>query len=84
LKYTVRLEKRAERQLEKLPPEAIRRVCQKLVELEQNSRLGGVKKLRGIEGYRLRVGDYRVLFTIDDGSKEVYIYRIKHRKEVYE
>lgn len=84
MKYTVRLEKRAERQLEKLPPEAIRRVCQKLVELEQNSRLGGVKKLRGIEGYRLRVGDYRVLFTIDDGSKEVYIYRIKHRKEVYE
>lgn len=84
MKYTVRLEKRAERQLEKLPPEALSRVCQKLAKLEQNPRLAGIKKLRVTEGYRLRVGDYRVLFTIDDESKEVCIYRIKHRKKVYE
>ncbi len=84
MRYTVRLEKRAERQLEKLPPEALRRICQKLVKLKQNPRLASVKKLRGIEGYRLRIGDYRVLFTIDDESKEVCIYRIKHRKEAYE
>ena len=84
MKYTVRLDNRAERQLEELPSGILRRVCQKLVKLERNPRLAGVKKLRWIEGYRLRVGDYRVLFTIDDEGKEVCVYRIKHRKEVYE
>jgi mRNA interferase RelE/StbE len=36
-----------------------------------------------MEGYRLRVGDYRILFTIDDVAKEVRVYRLKHRKEAY-
>ena len=84
MKYTVKLEKRAERQLEKLSSETLSRVCQKLAKLEQNPRFVGVKKLRGMEGYRFRMGNYRVLFTINDETKEICIYRIKHQKEVYE
>jgi mRNA-degrading endonuclease RelE of RelBE toxin-antitoxin system len=35
------------------------------------------------EGYRLRVGDHRILYRIDDASKRVYIYRVRDRKDVY-
>jgi Cytotoxic translational repressor of toxin-antitoxin stability system len=84
LKYTIRLEKAAERQLEKLPPEILSRVSQQLINLEQNPRQSNIKKLSGIEGYRIRVGDYHILFTIDDKSREVRVYRVKHRREVYQ
>jgi mRNA interferase RelE/StbE len=43
----------------------------------------GSIKLTAEEGYRLRSGQYRVIYRIDDGAKIVYVYRIKHRREVY-
>jgi len=43
----------------------------------------GVQKLHDKEGYRIRSGNYRILFEIDDQVKSVFIYRIKHRREVY-
>ena len=61
----------------------LRRVCKRLAELEDNPRQPGVRKLTGVKGYRLRIGDYRVLFTISDKSEEVYVYRIKHLREAY-
>ena len=83
MRYALKIEKVAERHLEKLPAEILGRVTQKLTELEQNPRVAGVTKLKGIEGYRLRVEDYRILFTIDDRRREVCVYRVKHRREVY-
>jgi mRNA interferase RelE/StbE len=45
---------------------------------------GSIKpKLKGVEGYRLRVGKYRILYDIDDHVKTVTIHRVQHRKEVY-
>lgn len=41
------------------------------------------EKLEGGKGYRIRIGDYRVVYTIDKGSKTITIIRIRHRKEVY-
>lgn len=43
----------------------------------------GCQKLVGEDGYRIRVGDYRILYRIDDSAKAIYTYRVKHRKEVY-
>jgi mRNA interferase RelE/StbE len=40
-------------------------------------------KLSGTESYRLRVGDYRILYEINNPAKSVTVYRIKHRREVY-
>lgn len=55
-----------------------------MLKLSDNPRPFGCVKLLGTEeGYRLRVGDYRYCYRIDDENKTVYIYRIKHRKEVY-
>jgi mRNA interferase RelE/StbE len=39
--------------------------------------------LSGGEGHRLRVGDYRILYAIDDSAKKVIVYRVKHRREAY-
>ena len=41
------------------------------------------KKLRGTDGRRIRIGDYRILYRIDDANHIVTIYRIRHRREAY-
>jgi mRNA interferase RelE/StbE len=56
---------------------------EKIKNLSQNPRPIGVIKLTGEEGYRLRVGTFRILYRIDDKQKEIIIYRVKHRKDAY-
>ncbi len=51
--------------------------------LEADPRLPGTKKLQGEDAFRLRVGDYRVLYTSDDHTQIITIYAIGHRSEVY-
>lgn len=51
--------------------------------LKVNPRPVGCKKLTNEEGYRIRVGNYRILYTIDDTNSSVNIYKIAHRKDVY-
>ena len=51
--------------------------------LSENPRPFGSKKLTDEGGYRIRSGDFRMLYRIDDIAKEVIIYKVKHRKEVY-
>ncbi len=43
----------------------------------------GSIKLTAEEGHRLRVGDYRVLYRMDDPNRQVFVYRVKHRRDVY-
>ncbi len=83
MSYTVQLERVAQRELKKLTRENLKRILVKLNELEREPRTGDIKKLRGFNGYRLRVGDYRILFTIDDKEQTVKVYRVKHRKQAY-
>jgi len=81
----VRLEHRAERELRRLPREALRAVDARLAGLAQNPRPPGTVKLRGreAEGWRVRVGEYRILFTVDDSAKVVSVYRIRPRGAAY-
>jgi mRNA interferase RelE/StbE len=51
--------------------------------LKREPRPRGAIKIKGDEGYRIRVGDYRVLYTIDEEEKIVYIFRVKSRGRVY-
>ena len=83
MKYKILLETRARREYVELPDKDRLRIQEGIDDLETNPRPTGVKKLSGIDGYRLRKGDYRILFTINDRSKEVRIYRIGHRREIY-
>ena len=81
--YEVRLLPSGRRDLDDLPPSVFPRVKEALVALRQNPRPIGCIKLTAEEGYRIRAGDYRILYRIDDRVKQVFIYRVKHRREVY-
>lgn len=81
--YQVILQQPAEKELDALESSIYKRIVTRLLALEENPRPAGVKKLQGQESYRLRVGDYRVLYTIDDKGKKIFIMAVGHRREVY-
>lgn len=83
MSYRVELESRARRELFDLP-EKPQQAFERIIDtLQNNPRPQGAKKLTGSEEYRIRWGDYRMLYTIDDKSRIVRVYRIGHRKDVY-
>ncbi len=83
MKYELRILPSAEREIDKLSREVHDRISKKILTLEDNPRPVSVKKLSGREEYRLRIGDYRVLYTIDDKNGLAIILAVGHRKEVY-
>ena len=83
MSYAVYLKKSAEKELDHLPTEVYDRIIKQLISLRENPRPHGMKKLHGQEGYRIRVGDYRILYVIDEIGKKVEIVSVGHRKEVY-
>ena len=84
-KYAVTLASSAERELSKLPRLAIARIMSRLEGLERDPRPQGCKKLQGgAEDWRIRVGDYRIIYKIDDKAFKVDVTRLRHRSEVYE
>jgi mRNA interferase RelE/StbE len=83
LRYQLLIKPKAEKQLNKIPFREREKILDKFAELQENPFLHGVEKLHGIEGYRLRIGNYRALFSFDKLSKEILIFRVKHRKEAY-
>ncbi|MCL5999563.1 MAG: type II toxin-antitoxin system RelE/ParE family toxin [Chloroflexi bacterium] len=73
----------AERDIRKLPREIQARVTVRIEALKTNPRPHDVKKLEASDEYRIRVGDYRVVYTIDDDIVTITIVRVGHRREVY-
>ena len=55
----------------------------KIISLASDPHPSGCLKLTAEEGYRIRSGNYRILYRVDDKNKMIYVYRIKHRKESY-
>ena len=82
--YEVRFIKSFERDLRGLPRLMIPVVVDKALKLSMTPRPMQSKKLRGSKDeYRLRIGDYRVFYTIDDKMKIVTVYHVAHRREAY-
>lgn len=85
MRFEVRLFKKTYRQLEALDKEVARRILEKLRELEENPFPKGVLKLQGLkDSYRIRVGDYRILYTILYKEKIILVFRIEHRRGAYQ
>lgn len=81
MQYQVQFNPKAVKDFKKLPPDIQKRVSSKIATMQDNLQ-GDIKKLTNFEPeYRLRVGDYRVLFEIEDNN--LIIYRIKHRRSAY-
>lgn len=81
--YQVILKHSAEKELDALQTAIHERIIGRLLALEENPRPTGSKKLQGQESYRLRVGDYWVLYTVNDKNKQVVVLAVGHRREVY-
>jgi mRNA interferase RelE/StbE len=81
--YTVKLKRSAEKELGNLPAKIHDRVINILLSLKENPLPRNSKKLRGREGWRIRVGDYRILYIIDESVKNIEVISVAHRKEVY-
>jgi len=84
MNYSVKLKPRAERDLDKLPDPIARRIWRKLFALEAEPRPSGCKKIEGEDdAYRIRIGDYRAVYLVDDQAKLVEVVRVAHRREIY-
>lgn len=82
--YEVLLERRAERDLKKLSQEMFYRVIPRIKDLSENPRPSGCRKITGSKNdWRIRIGDYRIIYEIDEKEKAVKVMRIRHRREVY-
>ncbi len=83
MSYTVFILRRAQKELAQLPAEAYERVRGAIRALGNDPRPTGCLKLSGREGWRIRVGSYRVIYEIDDKQQSVTILHIGHRSDVY-
>ena len=85
MNYRVLIDPRAARELESLPKAVVERPDKAILSLGSNPRPPGTKRLQGKlhEGWRVRVGQYRILYKIDDEARVVSIFHIGHRREVY-
>ena len=83
--YAVELKPPARKELEALPDNILARVVRKLEALGDIPRPAGCKNLKGYKDHwRIRVGDWRVVYILDDAAKVVNVTRIAHRRDVYE
>ena len=81
--YTIRIKRRAQRAWERLPETDIRAIRQALDKLTQNARPRGAEKLTVADLWRIRQGDYRIVYSIYDSEKLIIVRRIGHRSEIY-
>ena len=80
---TVSILRRAQKELQRLPQEDYARVREAMRALAHNPRPAGCLALTGRAGWRMRVGDYRVIYEIDDAQHTVTILHVGHRRDVY-
>lgn len=84
-RYEVELSKRAAKELRKLDRRIQERLLMAMALLRENPRPPVVKSLTGYPGYlRVRVGDYRIVYTVDDGRLIILVLTVGHRRRVYD
>ena len=83
MKYVLDISSGAQKQFRKLPPQVQDIIVPKMLYLENDPRPHGVKKLRDSQYYRIRINDYRVVYSINDKNKTVVVLDIDHRKDAY-
>jgi mRNA interferase RelE/StbE len=82
--YQIEFTKGATRELNKLPTDIKNRIDLKIVNLAVDPRPSGVKKLKAMENtYRIRVGEYRVIYEIYDNTLLVTVVKVGHRSDIY-
>ena len=83
MSFSVILPRSVQKQLARLDTVVAERIEKSLLQLQKNPRPAGAKKLKGREGWRIRVGDYRVIYEIHDKILQIIVIEIGHRRDVY-
>ncbi len=81
--YNITISRMAQKQLDKLPDNIADRLIDAIYALAENPRPVGYKKLKGRNGCRIRVGDYRIIYEIFDNLLLITIIALGHRKDIY-
>jgi len=81
--YKVELRRKAQRNLDRLPRDDFNAVLEAVRNLISTPRPKGVEKIKSAGLWRIRRGDYRIVYSIDDDRKTITILRIGHRREIY-
>lgn len=82
-KYKIFFKKSAFKELENIPKPTLQRILKRIQELPNNPKPVGSQKLSNYNLYRIRQGDYRIVYLIDNKKLELQIFKIGHRKEIY-
>ncbi len=83
MSYRIFILKKAQKELAKITGKDFDRIKEIILKLADNPRPQGCRKLIGREGWRIRSGNYRIIYEIDDKEKAVVILHIGHRKNIY-
>ena len=83
MKYELFIEKAALKELSKIPSKEQSRIITSIKNLTEEPRPPGVKKLTGREAWRIRIGNYRIIYEIQDDKLVVLVVHIGHRKDIY-
>lgn len=81
--YKLSILRRAQKQLAKISANDYKRVKQAILDLAQDARPPGSKKLKGRPGWRIRHGDYRIIYEIQDDQLIIIVLDVGHRKDIY-
>ncbi len=81
--YKVKLSNKAVKELDKIDFQIVKKLFDKMKNLENNPMPVGSIKLKGENAYRIRLGNYRIIYEVIEHSKQVLIYKVAHRKDVY-
>lgn len=82
-RYTVFISKSIQKKLQKLPDSVAENLELAMLKLEDNPRPDNCKKLSTTEAYRIRIGDYRIIYEIQDEVLTIIVLKIGHRKDIY-
>jgi mRNA interferase RelE/StbE len=83
MRHRVFILRRAQREVADLPTESYERIRDRIRQLANNPRPSDCHKLTGRDGWRIRVGDYRVIYEINDKDQSVVVLHVGHRRDVY-
>ena len=83
MSYELIIEKSAQRALNKIPQPYQDRLIEAIRRMRSNPRTKGTRKLSGRDAWRIRVGDYRIIYEIDDDQSRLLVVVVGHRREAY-
>jgi mRNA interferase RelE/StbE len=84
--YRIQFTKEAQKQIEKLPKKVILKIFEKIEKLASDPKPPGSKSLKGklAHYYRIRSGDYRVIYAVEDDKLVILVVKVAHRKDIYD